>query len=157
MGKAVIQYDSCGDDDGCNLQVSFFIAAMSFAYVRCQTVNSNRFSKSILELTDAYDCSEWVGKAIAALLLGIVATMIWARRRRIPDKVDRIVIYTGSDQTTMESIVSAQLGLRSVYDLIKTMNVTILKIWSVLVSKAPKVRYFALHFFAFNSFRRSLS
>ncbi|TMW84706.1 hypothetical protein EJD97_024566 [Solanum chilense] len=82
--------------------------------------------------------NEWVGKAIAALSLGIVATMIWARRSRIPDKVDRIVIYTGSDQTTMESIVSAQLGLRSVYDLIKMMNVTILKIWSVLVSKAPK-------------------
>ncbi|XP_049356895.1 uncharacterized protein LOC125821521 [Solanum verrucosum] len=82
--------------------------------------------------------NEWVGKAIAALLLGIVAAMIWARRRRIPDKVDRIVVYTGSDQTTMESIVSAQLGLRSVYDLIQTMNVTILKIWSVLVSKAPK-------------------
>ncbi|KAK4715420.1 hypothetical protein R3W88_013758 [Solanum pinnatisectum] len=82
--------------------------------------------------------NEWVGKAIAALLFGIVATMIWARRRRIPDKVDRIVVYTGSNQTTMESIVSAQLGLRSVYDLIQTMNVTILKIWSVLVSKAPK-------------------
>uniref|UniRef100_M1B5V6 Uncharacterized protein n=1 Tax=Solanum tuberosum TaxID=4113 RepID=M1B5V6_SOLTU len=96
------------------------------------------YNKSLYELTDACDCSEWVGKAIAALLLGIVAAMIWARRRRIPDKVDRIVVYTGSDQTTMESIVSAQLGLRSVYDLIQTMNVTILKIWSVLVSKAPK-------------------
>ncbi|XP_059316945.1 uncharacterized protein LOC132067667 isoform X1 [Lycium ferocissimum] len=82
--------------------------------------------------------NEWVGKAIAALLLGIVGTMIWARRRRIPDKVHRIVVYTGSDQTTMESIVSAQQGLRSVYDLIQTMNIIILKIWSVLVSKAPK-------------------
>ncbi|CAN4124825.1 unnamed protein product [Withania somnifera] len=82
--------------------------------------------------------NEWVGKAIAALLLGIVATMIWARRRRIPDKVHSIVIYTGSDQTTMESIVSAQQGLRSVYDFIQMMNIIILKIWSVLVSKAPK-------------------
>lgn len=76
--------------------------------------------------------------------------MIWARRRRIPDKVHRIVVYTGSDQSTMESIVSAQQGLRSVYDLIQTMNVTILKIWSVLVSKAPKVRQFVVFFF--NSF-----
>ncbi|KAJ8570157.1 hypothetical protein K7X08_006734 [Anisodus acutangulus] len=82
--------------------------------------------------------NEWVGKAIAALLLGIVAAMIWARRRRIPDKVHRIVVYTRSDQTTMESIVSAQQGLRNVYDLIQTMNIIILKIWSVLVSKAPK-------------------
>ncbi|XP_055805355.1 uncharacterized protein LOC129874138 [Solanum dulcamara] len=81
---------------------------------------------------------EWIGKAIAALLLGIVSTMIWARRKRMPDKVHRIVVYTGSDQSTMESIVSAQQGLRSVYNLIQTMNVIILKTWSVLVSKAPK-------------------
>ncbi|MCD7473125.1 hypothetical protein HAX54_014751 [Datura stramonium] len=82
--------------------------------------------------------NEWVGKAIAALLLGIVATMIWARRRRIPDKVHRIVVYTGSDQTTMETIVSAQQGLRTIYDLIQMMNIIILKVWSVSVSKAPK-------------------
>ncbi|KAM3269567.1 hypothetical protein P3S67_030449 [Capsicum chacoense] len=96
-------------------------------------------SSTILVVTTmAVIYNEWVGKAIAALLLGIVATMIWARHRRIPDKVHRIVVYTGSDQTTMESIVSAQQGLRSVYDLIQTMNVIILKIWSVLISKAPK-------------------
>ncbi|KAF3646134.1 hypothetical protein T459_26824 [Capsicum annuum] len=96
-------------------------------------------SSTILVVTTmAVIYNEWVGKAIAALLLGIVATMIWARHRRIPDKVHRIVVYTGSDQTTMESIVSAQQGLRSVYHLIQTMNVIILKIWSVLVSKAPK-------------------
>ncbi|KAM3328431.1 hypothetical protein P3S68_033123 [Capsicum galapagoense] len=96
-------------------------------------------SSTILVVTTmAVIYNEWVGKAIAALLLGIVATMIWARNRRIPDKVHRIVVYTGSDQTTMESIVSAQQGLRSVYHLIQTMNVIILKIWSVFVSKAPK-------------------
>ncbi|PHT33385.1 hypothetical protein CQW23_25185 [Capsicum baccatum] len=96
-------------------------------------------SSTILVVTTmAVIYNEWVGKAIATLLLGIVATMIWARHRRIPDKVHRIVVYTGSDQTTMESIVSAQQGLRSVYYLIQTMNVIILKIWSVLVSKAPK-------------------
>ncbi|KAH0678185.1 hypothetical protein KY284_019270 [Solanum tuberosum] len=56
---------------------------------------------------------EWIGKAIAALLLGTVATMIWARRRGdVLDKASKIVIYTGSDHTTMENIVSAQHGLR---------------------------------------------
>ncbi|XP_009626957.1 uncharacterized protein [Nicotiana tomentosiformis] len=96
------------------------------------------YSSILVMTTMVVIYKEWVGKAIAGLLLGIVATMIWARRRRIPDKVHRIVVYTGSDQTTMESIVSAQQGLRSVYDLIQTMNIIILKIWSVLVSKAPK-------------------
>lgn len=47
MGKAVIQYHSCGDDDGCYLQVSFFIPAMSLAYVRHPTVNFNCFRKSL--------------------------------------------------------------------------------------------------------------
>ncbi|XP_075089461.1 uncharacterized protein LOC107816105 [Nicotiana tabacum] len=82
--------------------------------------------------------TECVGKAIAALLLGTVGTMLWARQRRIVEKANKIVIYTGSDQTTMESIVSAQHGLRNVYDLVQSMNVILLKIWSILVSKAPK-------------------
>ncbi|XP_049392690.1 uncharacterized protein LOC125857068 isoform X1 [Solanum stenotomum] len=82
---------------------------------------------------------EWIGKAIAALLLGTVATMIWTRRRGdVLDKASKIVIYTGSDHTTMENIVSAQHGLRNVYDLIQSMNIVLLKIWSIFVSKAPK-------------------
>ncbi|XP_015073326.1 uncharacterized protein LOC107017643 isoform X2 [Solanum pennellii] len=83
--------------------------------------------------------TECIGKAIAALLLGTVATMIWTRRRRDElDKASKIVIYTGSDHTTMENIVSAQHGLRNVYDLIQSMNIVLLKIWSIFVSKAPK-------------------
>ncbi|XP_010319420.1 uncharacterized protein [Solanum lycopersicum] len=83
--------------------------------------------------------AECIGKAIAALLLGTVATMIWTRRRRDElDKASKIVIYTGSDHTTMENIVSAQHGLRNVYDLIQSMNIVLLKIWSIFVSKAPK-------------------
>ncbi|KAK4720476.1 hypothetical protein R3W88_010709 [Solanum pinnatisectum] len=82
---------------------------------------------------------EWIGKAIAALLLGTVATMIWTRRRGdVLDEASKIVIYTGSDHTTMENIVSAQHGLRNVYDLIQSMNIVLLKIWSIFVSKAPK-------------------
>ncbi|XP_006360450.2 uncharacterized protein [Solanum tuberosum] len=82
---------------------------------------------------------EWIGKAIAVLLLGTVATMIWTRRRGdVLDKASKIVIYTGSDHTTMENIVSAQHGLRNVYDLIQSMNIVLLKIWSIFVSKAPK-------------------
>ncbi|CAA3019227.1 uncharacterized protein LOC111411764 [Olea europaea subsp. europaea] len=81
---------------------------------------------------------EWVGPVIAAFLLWVVATMLWARQTRIPEKQNKIVIHTGSNQTTMESIVSAQQGLRTVHEVMQNINIAMLKIWSVLVSKAPK-------------------
>lgn len=82
---------------------------------------------------------EWVGKAISTLLLWVVAMMLQARRRRISEKQDKIVIRTGSDQTAMESIVSAQQGLRTVHEIMRQTNIALLKIWSILISKAPKV------------------
>ncbi|XP_073128220.1 uncharacterized protein [Henckelia pumila] len=81
---------------------------------------------------------EWVGKAISAFLLCVVAKMVWARCWGIPAKQDKIVIRTGSDQTTMESIVSAQHGLRSLHEMMQQVNITLLKIWSLLVSRTPK-------------------
>ncbi|XP_073277122.1 uncharacterized protein [Primulina huaijiensis] len=81
---------------------------------------------------------EWVGKAISAFLLWAVAKMVWTRRWGIPEKQDKIVIRTGSDQTTMESIVSAQHGLRSLHEMMQQVNIALLKIWSVLVSRTPK-------------------
>ncbi|KAL2553907.1 Plant protein of unknown function [Forsythia ovata] len=38
----------------------------------------------------------------------------------------------------MESIVSAQQGLRTVHEVMQNINIAILKIWSILVSKAQK-------------------
>ncbi|KAG6434092.1 hypothetical protein SASPL_105714 [Salvia splendens] len=81
---------------------------------------------------------EWVGPALSMLLLCMVSKMIQVRRRRIPQKNVKIVIYAGSDQSTMESIVSAQQGLRTVPETVKQINITMLKIWSILTSKAPK-------------------
>ncbi|XP_022842828.1 uncharacterized protein LOC111366320 isoform X2 [Olea europaea var. sylvestris] len=81
---------------------------------------------------------EWIGQAIAAFLFFLVATMLLARLTRSPEKQDKIVICTGSNQTTMESIVSAQQGLRTIREIIRNINISILKIWSILVSKAPK-------------------
>ncbi|XP_075507752.1 uncharacterized protein LOC142544606 [Primulina tabacum] len=80
----------------------------------------------------------WVGKAISAFLLWAVAKMVWTRRWGIPEKQDKIVIRTGSDQTTMESIVSAQHGLNSLHEMMQQVNIALLKIWSVLVSRTPK-------------------
>ncbi|CAA3006021.1 uncharacterized protein LOC111366320 isoform X1 [Olea europaea subsp. europaea] len=68
----------------------------------------------------------------------MVATMLLARLMRSPEKQEKIVICTGSNQTTMESIVSAQQGLRTAREIIQSINISILKIWSILVSKAPK-------------------
>ncbi|XP_011094141.1 uncharacterized protein LOC105173922 isoform X1 [Sesamum indicum] len=81
---------------------------------------------------------ELVGLAISAFLLWAVAKMLQARRERIPEKQDKIVICTASDQSTMESIVSAQQGLRSVHEIMQQTNIALLKIWSILISKAPK-------------------
>ncbi|KAF5735171.1 hypothetical protein HS088_TW15G00671 [Tripterygium wilfordii] len=82
---------------------------------------------------------EWVGKAIAACLLWIVAKMLQARRRRLHEKCNEIVVETGgSDQTMMESIVSAQYGLITVHEIIQSANIIILKIWSIAISKAYK-------------------
>ncbi|KAF5783908.1 hypothetical protein HanXRQr2_Chr11g0513451 [Helianthus annuus] len=80
---------------------------------------------------------EWVGKAMAVLLMWVVTMMIWARRHGVGKKT-KFVVCTASDQTTMESIVSAQHGLNTVYNIMQLANIAILKIWSILLSNAPK-------------------
>ncbi|GMP98339.1 hypothetical protein CsSME_00046270 [Camellia sinensis var. sinensis] len=81
---------------------------------------------------------EWVGKALAVCLLWMVAKMVQARLQGIRNKYNKIVLSTASDKTTMESIVSAQHGLKTAQDIVQMANISILKIWSILVSKAPK-------------------
>lgn len=65
--------------------------------------------------------------------------MLWARRRRVKDKSQEVVVSTASDKTAMESLVAAQYSLKNVDELVKKTNITILKIQSILVSRAPKV------------------
>ncbi|KAK9289941.1 hypothetical protein L1049_008103 [Liquidambar formosana] len=80
----------------------------------------------------------WIGKAIAAFLVWLVAKMLRARQEGIKDKCTEIVVCTASDQSTMESIVSAQQGLQTVHEMVQTANIAILKIRSILVYRAPK-------------------
>ncbi|KAL9230840.1 hypothetical protein vseg_006136 [Gypsophila vaccaria] len=81
---------------------------------------------------------EWIGKALAAGLLWAAFAMEKARRRKIGDRLNKVVVCTASDQTTMESIVSAQQGLRTAHDLVQQVNIAVLKIYSILFHKAPK-------------------
>ncbi|KAK9156988.1 hypothetical protein Scep_003562 [Stephania cephalantha] len=82
---------------------------------------------------------EWIGVAIAAILFWLVLLMIFARYEKLRDQHKEIVVSTGSNQqTTMESIVSAQHGLNTVRDIIQRANITILKIHSIFLSRAPK-------------------
>lgn len=81
---------------------------------------------------------EWLGKALATILLWAAYEMLRARQRRIGDKYKKVVVCTASDQTAMESIISAQQGLRTAHDLVQQVNIAILKTYSILVSKAPK-------------------
>lgn len=94
-----------------------------------------------------YCCSEWVGKALAVFLLWVVAKLIQARKQGTGNKSDKIVICTSSDQTTMENIVSAQHGLRTTREMVQLANISILKIYSILLGKAPKVMVILAGFF----------
>uniref|UniRef100_A0A803MJV1 Uncharacterized protein n=2 Tax=Chenopodium quinoa TaxID=63459 RepID=A0A803MJV1_CHEQI len=81
---------------------------------------------------------EWIGKALATILFWAAYEMLRARQQRIGEKYNKVVVCTASDQTTMESIISAQQGLRTAHDLVQQVNIAILKIYSILVSRAPK-------------------
>ncbi|KAL1813393.1 hypothetical protein ACET3Z_023458 [Daucus carota] len=81
---------------------------------------------------------EWIFRAIAALLLWTVSKMIWARRARVADKYTKLVVFVDSEQTTVGSLVSAQHGMNTINELMQSANISILKMWSILISKAPK-------------------
>ncbi|KAI0524804.1 hypothetical protein KFK09_004190 [Dendrobium nobile] len=81
---------------------------------------------------------EWFGPALAALLLFVVGMMLWARHKRLGELSEEVVVSPPSDKTTVESIVSAQYGLQNFDEMVKTINITILKIKSIFVSKTPK-------------------
>ena len=71
--------------------------------------------------------------------------MIEARKNKTYEKCNEIVISRSSmssDQSTMESIVSAQQGLYTVHEMMQIANIAMLKIWSILISKADKVELF---------------
>ena len=90
-------------------------------------------------LTVFWQYREWVGKGVAVFLFWVVAKMMCARRKNISDECNEIVVCKTSDQTTMESVVSAQHGLRAVYELVQMVNISMLKLWSIFISKARKV------------------
>ncbi|KAG8487119.1 hypothetical protein CXB51_020625 [Gossypium anomalum] len=83
---------------------------------------------------------EWVGKAISAGLLVLVAKMIHARQEKLKDKKKEITVCTAFEPSasTRENIVSAQYMYMTICQIIHQANVTILKLHSVLVSRAPK-------------------
>lgn len=76
---------------------------------------------------------------MAVFLIWVIVKMKEARRKRIGEKCDELVVNTASEQSTMESIVSAQRGLYTAHEMMQIANVTILKIWSIFISKAHKV------------------
>ncbi|XP_074349579.1 uncharacterized protein LOC141689246 isoform X2 [Apium graveolens] len=81
---------------------------------------------------------EWICQTMATLLLWTVGKMIWARHARVGEKYTKLVVCIDSDQTTLESLVSAQHGLNTLNEIMQLANISMLKIWSILISKAPK-------------------
>ncbi|GLT47751.1 hypothetical protein SLA2020_214170 [Shorea laevis] len=81
---------------------------------------------------------EWIGKAISLSLLLVVAKMLQARRKRIHNKLNEIVVFAATNQTTRESIVSAQFGFLTLQETLQEANIVLLKMHSIFVSRAPK-------------------
>lgn len=74
--------------------------------------------------------------------------MLQARKEKIQEKCDEIVVCTASDQTTMETIIAAQQSLQNVHEIVQTANIAMLKIWSIFISKTRKVRSYVSKKFA---------
>ncbi|KAI4381606.1 hypothetical protein MLD38_007667 [Melastoma candidum] len=82
---------------------------------------------------------EWVNKAVAALLVWLVVMMHQTRKRRVSRRRDdEVMVCTASDKSMAESIVSAQHSLQTVQELIREINIAILKLRSIYVSTARK-------------------
>ncbi|KAK6944190.1 Protein of unknown function DUF639 [Dillenia turbinata] len=81
---------------------------------------------------------EWFAKAMAACLLWVAAIMLKARQERVDEKCQEIVVRTGSDQTTVESIVNAQHGLRTAQEILCQANIGLLKIRAIFLWKGEK-------------------
>ncbi|XP_058740104.1 uncharacterized protein LOC131612324 [Vicia villosa] len=84
---------------------------------------------------------EWVGKGAAAFLVWVIVKMLEAREKKLNEQCNEIVINRSnmaSDQSTMDSIVSAQHGLYTVHEMMQIANIAMLKIWSIFISKADK-------------------
>ncbi|KAK1297297.1 hypothetical protein QJS10_CPB15g02142 [Acorus calamus] len=92
----------------------------------------------VLTLSMLITYKEWIGYALATFLLLGVIEMLRARHKKMAEKCNEIVVSTSSEQTTMESIVSAQHGLNNFHAAVQKANIAILKIWSIVVSRAPK-------------------
>ncbi|KAM7500007.1 hypothetical protein LguiA_024421 [Lonicera macranthoides] len=80
---------------------------------------------------------EWVGKAIAALLVWIVSKMASERLNR-RNRAKIVIVTKPNGQSTVESIVSVQRGLQVARDMVQLGNISILKFWSIFESRAPK-------------------
>ena len=84
-------------------------------------------------------CSEWVGYALAASLLLAVGAMVWAKQRKIGEICSEVIIDKSSDKMTMESIVEAQHIMKKVHEYVKTTKVVVLRLWSIILARSPKV------------------
>ena len=87
-------------------------------------------------------CREWVGKGAATFLVWVIVKMLEAREKKLNEQCNEIVVSRydmASDQSTMDNIVSAQHGFYTVHEMMQIENIAMLKIWSILISKADKV------------------
>ncbi|KAK9079249.1 hypothetical protein SSX86_000919 [Deinandra increscens subsp. villosa] len=80
---------------------------------------------------------EWVGQAIAGLILWMITKMMRAKKEEV-GKRTKFVVSSPTDQTAVDSIVAAKHGIDTIYDILQLVNVSLLKIWSIWLANAPK-------------------
>jgi len=85
---------------------------------------------------------EWVRYTVSGMFFMATGFLIWIRRQpAIRDKYEEIAVSkssSSSDQTTMESIVSAQQAIIQLHSALQTTNITLLKLLSIALSKPMK-------------------
>ncbi|XBI27155.1 hypothetical protein VPH35_051684 [Triticum aestivum] len=81
---------------------------------------------------------EWVGYALAPSLLLAVGAMVRAKERKIGEICSEVIIDKSSNKMTMESIVEAQHIMKKVHEYVKTTNIVILRLWSIILARSPK-------------------
>ena len=73
---------------------------------------------------------------------------------RIRDEKIEIAVAPSTGQSAVESLVSAQHGYINFQDMVTKINIFILKSWSIVVSKAPKVLFLQIFSLCINKWWR---
>ncbi|GKA36076.1 hypothetical protein Tco_0722567 [Tanacetum coccineum] len=84
---------------------------------------------------------EWKRPVTTIMVMSI--SLLVKRRSRKANQVEvgkrTKFTVTTPDQTTIDSIVAAQHGINTIYNIMQLVNILLLKIWTIWLANAPKI------------------